>query len=146
MLLVLLNNLRIVSRGGDTSLFPRVFNLECKFFVFIILFFNVVKFSGIETLQTGSVVLWTRSMDQNLPFSFALSIFPSHVCFRICADPKEKFTYSLWRDLLTSTGSSIHDTDAFNNKLSRVLNTKAKQHLTASERLQQEIFLHSNIA
>lgn len=69
-------------------------------------------------------------MDQNLPFS----IFPSPVCFGICADPDEKLTYNLWRDLLTSTGSSICGTDAFNSRLSRVLDPKAKQHLTASER------------
>lgn len=90
--------------------------------------------SGIRILQIGSVVLWTKNMDQNLPF--ALSIFPSCICFEICSDPEEKFTYNLRRDLLTGTGSSIRGTDAFNNSLSRVLNTKAKQHLTASERLQ----------
>lgn len=78
----------------------------------------MVKFSGIEILQIGSVVLWTKNMDQNLPFSFALSIFPSSVCFGICADPEEKFIYNLWRDLLTSTRSSIRGTDAFNNRFS----------------------------
>lgn len=93
MPLVLLNNLRIVFRGGGTSLFPRVFDLmRVNFLFFLILFLNVVKFSGIETLQIGSVVLWTKNVDQNLPFSFALSVFPSSVCFGICADPEEKFT------------------------------------------------------
>lgn len=52
----------------------------------------MVKVSEIEIPQIGSVVLWTKNMDQNLPFSFALSIFPSCVCFGICSDPEEKFT------------------------------------------------------
>lgn len=134
MLLVLLNNFRNIFKGGDTSLSQGFQFYECNFF--LILCFNVVKFSGIKILQIGFVVLWTKNMDQNLPFSLALSIFRSHVCFGICADPEEKFTYNSWRDLLTSTGSSICGTDAFSSSLSGVLNTKAKQHLTASERLQ----------
>lgn len=51
----------------------------------------MVKFSGIEILQIGFVVHWTNNMDENLPFSFALSIFSSCVCFGICADAEEVY-------------------------------------------------------
>lgn len=118
MPLVLLKNLRIIFRGGDTSLSQGFQSYVCKFFIFLLLFFNLVQFSGIEILKIGSVVLWTKYMDQKHPFSFALSIFPSRVCFGICADPEENFSYNLWQDLLTSTRCSIRGTDAFNNRLS----------------------------
>lgn len=107
---------------------------ECKFFFFLILFFNVVKFSRIEILQIGFVVLWTKNMDQNLLFSLHCPFFQALFALESVLIQK--------KSLLTTCGEICLQVQAapfmaqmLSITVSRVLNTKAKQHSTASERL-----------